>query len=99
MTYLTITHVTGGDRAGYDSINDNLPTTEPEGLLARYAGQSADAFVITGVWASKAHWDRFATEQLGPAVGRAGLADGATAHTVEFDASDEFVLARSGRAN
>lgn len=91
MTYLTITHIDHGDDSAYHAILDALPTTEPDGLLARYAGRSGDQFVITAVWSSKATWDRFATEMLGPAIGNAAGSVTGTARTVEYEASDEFV--------
>lgn len=91
MTYITSTRILGDDDgAGYAAILHALPTTQPEGLLARYAGPSDDGFVITAVWRTKAHWDRFATELLGPAV-RAADPPGGGAHTVEYETSEQYV--------
>lgn len=90
MTYLTITNIHGGDHAGYSSVLSNLPTTEPDGLVARYAGQAEDTFVITAVWTSKAHWDRFATEALAPAAKTAAVPGPVTITTTEYETVDEF---------
>lgn len=96
MTYLTITHVPGGDLVGFQSILDAMPETQPAGLLARYAGQAGDEFVITGVWTSKASWDRFATETLGPAARAAGAHSTLPPHTVEYEAADELLTVTTG---
>lgn len=98
MTYLTSTHITSDAAAdGYQAILDALPTTQPEGLLARYAGQSDDGFVVTAVWTSKAAWNRFATELLGPAVGASISPGSGSARTVEYEVSEELVIDPSAR--
>jgi hypothetical protein len=92
MTYITSTHITSETAAeGYQAILDALPTTEPDGLLARYAGPSDDGFVVTAVWTSPAAWTRFATELLGPAVASALPPDSGTARTVEYEAVEEYL--------
>lgn len=90
MTYITSTRISDGDSEDYQAILDQLPTTEPDGLLARYAGPTADGFVVTAAWTSKAAWDRFASELLGPAV-RAVAPSGGHAHTVEYETTEAFV--------
>lgn len=92
MTYLTITHVPGGDLAGYHSILDALPDTEPDGLIARYAGPAGDDFVITAVWTTKAKADRFAVEILGPTVRASGATSSQPPRTVEYQTAEEFVV-------
>lgn len=96
MTYLTITTIHGGDHAGYSSVLANLPTTEPDGLVARYAGQADGAFVITAVWTSKTHWDRFAIESLAPAAKAAAVPGQVSIATLEFDTVDEFAATGRG---
>lgn len=92
MTYITSTHINREDAAaGYQAIMEALPTTQPDGLLARYAGTSEDGFVVTAVWTSQAAWARFATELLGPAVRATNPPGNGTARTVEYEAVDEFV--------
>lgn len=96
MTYLTITHVPGGDLASFQSILDAMPDTPPAGLIARYAGQAGEDFVITGVWTSKASWDRFATETLGPAARAVGPRSTRPPHTVEYETAEELVVDTAG---
>lgn len=91
MTYITCTQIDGGTLEGYYALNAALPTTEPDGLLARYAGVAGDTVVITGVWASKAHSDRFSTEVLCPVLPAMGSSPGASSRTVEYEAVDQFV--------
>ena len=91
MTYITSTQVAGGTLAGYYALNAALPTTEPDGLLARYAGVAGDTLVITAVWASKAHSDRFTTEMLRPTLRSMGTPPGASSRSVEYEAVDQFV--------
>ena len=91
MTYITCTQIDGGTLAGYYALNAALPTTEPDGLLARYAGVVGDTLVITGVWSSKAHSDRFSTEMLDPTLRAMGTLPGTSSHTVEYEAVDQFV--------
>ena len=43
---------------------------EPEGLEARYAGSTDDGLRVVTLWVSKAHADRFFTDQLGPALAK-----------------------------
>jgi hypothetical protein len=94
MTYITCTHVVGGSADDYAAISANLPDQEPVGLVARHAGTADDTFVIIAAWSSKADWDRFAAEQLGPAI-RAAQPSRGQATTLEFEATDEFVAATS----
>lgn len=90
MTYITITHITSDDaERGYRAILDAMPTTQPDGLLARWAGPSDEGFVVTAAWASKAAWIRFATELLGPAV--QATSPGGAARTVEYESVEELV--------
>lgn len=97
MTYITCTNVVGGTAEDYAAIVANLPTTEPDGLISRHAGMADGAFVIVATWTSKAAWDRFAAEMLGPAT-RAAQPRNGTASTIEFEATDEFVAAPSTSA-
>ena len=96
MTYITCTNVVGGDADDYAAITANLSTNEPDGLISRHAGSADGTFVIVAAWTSKAAWDRFASETLGPAVGAAQPLKG-VASTLEFEAEDEFVAAPPSR--
>lgn len=91
MTYITSTQIAGGSLAGYQTLLAALPTTEPDGLLARYAGVTGETLVITAVWASKAQSDRFTTEALRPTLRSMGMSPGTSSRTVEYRAVDQFV--------
>lgn len=92
MTYLTITHIPGGELSGFQAILAALPDTQPNGLVARYVGQADDEFVITAVWTSKASWDRFATEVLGPAARCVAGPSHGPVRTVEYETGEELVV-------
>lgn len=95
MTYITSTEIAGATLAGYQALLAALPTTDPAGLLARYAGVTGDTLVITAVWASKAHYDRFITELLHPTLRSMGTPPGTSSRTVEYEAVDQFVGVRA----
>lgn len=91
MTYITCTQVVGGSLDAYHALLAALPTTEPDGLLARYAGASGETLVITAVWASKAHSDRFSAEMLRPTLHAVGMRPGPSSQTVEYETVEQFV--------
>ena len=68
MTYVLITTTTAGRYEDYEQVLTVLPTTRPEGLIARFAGMSDRGLTITAVWESKEHSDRFGAEALWPAL-------------------------------
>ena len=91
MTYITCTEVAGGSLDGYNALLAALPTTEPDGLLARYTGAAGGTLVITGVWASKPHSDRFFSELLRPALHAVRPFPDASSRTVEYETTEQFV--------
>lgn len=70
MPYLTNSLMPQGSIEDYQAITAALPDDHPEGMIARYVGVSDAGLAITVVWTSKAHADRFETEQLMPTVRR-----------------------------
>jgi hypothetical protein len=94
MTYITCTNIVDGSADDYAAVSANLATDEPDGLIARFAGMADGTFVVVAAWASKAAWDRFASEQLGPAVRTVQPTHG-QASTLEFEAADEFLATTS----
>ena len=54
------------------------PDQAPEGVLLHTAGQSAMGWYVCDVWESKEHFQRFAEQQIGPAMHEltGGQADG-----------------------
>ena len=96
MTYLSCTRIPGGSVESYRELLAALPTSPPQGLLARYAGVTGDALVITAVWASKAHRNRFATEILPPVAGVVPRApDQQPAVTVEYEVAEHILAERT----
>jgi hypothetical protein len=49
----------------------------PEGLILHTAGQSEQGWYVYDVWESPEHFQRFAAEQLGPAIEATGAGGGA----------------------
>jgi hypothetical protein len=73
----------GMDAETYDKINDriNPPGNPPDGLIFHTAGPSPDGgWRIIDVWESRAMFDRFLGEKIGPTVAEVvgeGAEDGA----------------------
>jgi hypothetical protein len=62
----------GLDAAAYDAVNArvNPPGNPPAGLIFHSAGPSPDGgWRIIDVWDSRAAFDRFLAEQVGPTMG------------------------------
>jgi hypothetical protein len=91
MTYVLIVTNSTADYEGYEQVLANLPTTRPEGMIARCTGMSDRGLTITAVWESKAHADRFSAEVLMPTI-RATLGEAADAPAevlvLEYEARD-----------
>ena len=83
MTYIISTN-TPGDEATYRKVGE-LVDTQPEGLVALYAGAGGDGLSVTAVWESKAQADRFAAEQLVPALRQLGVQPGTPSSMIEFE--------------
>lgn len=91
MTYMSITQVPTVAYADYEKVNHHLGDFVPEGLLARYAGETGDGFAVVAVWESKVHADRFATEHLEPALKAVHGDDLPPGEFVGLEALDVFV--------
>lgn len=61
-----------GDEHVYAKVKAEIGEDQPEGLVAQVVSKLKGGGLrhIT-VWDSKAQWERFQTERVGPAVGRA----------------------------
>ena len=90
MTYISSNIIQAGTLEDYDEVLRALPTTEPEGLLGRYAGTHGGSLVVTTVWSSKADCDRFSADVLGPTIARA-QPDGTGVETIDYECHDVFV--------
>ena len=95
MTYIISTN-SPGDEATFRKVGDLVENT-PDGLVALYAGASGDGLSVTAVWESKAHSDRFAAEQLLPALQQLGIQPGAPSAMVEFETFAEVVPGQGTR--
>jgi hypothetical protein len=97
MTYVLITTATDGRYEDYEQVLATLPTTRPEGLIARFAGMSDRGLSITAVWETKEHADRFGAEALWPAL-QAVLGERPEAGeslVVQYEARDVEVVSAS----
>ena len=83
MTYIISTNAPV-DEDTYRKVND-LIDVRPDGLVAFYAGAGGDGVSITAVWESKAQADRFAAEQLVPAMKQIGVQPGSHTSMIEFE--------------
>jgi hypothetical protein len=61
----------------YEALNGAMgfPSEVPEGLIAHMAGEIEGGMRVVDIWESRAHFDRFVQQQLGPAMGRVEGAD------------------------
>lgn len=89
MTYIISTH-SPGDEATFRKVGELVDNT-PDGLVALYAGTNDDGLSITAVWESKAHSDRFAAEQLEPALQELGVQAGTPSAMIEFETFADVV--------
>ena len=90
MTYLITTNH-DGDPETYRKICERVDG-HTDGMLARYAGMNDRGLAVTVVWESKAHSDRFAAEQLVPALRDiADVDDPGDMVVVDFDAFETYV--------
>lgn len=64
----------GGTQEQYDAINAGVDadSNPPEGLIFHAGGPIEGGWGIIDFWESRAHFDRFQQERLGPAIADAG---------------------------
>jgi hypothetical protein len=64
----------GGTQEQYDAIDANVDPggDPPEGLIFHSSGPIEGGWGIIDFWESRAHFDRFQQERLGPAIGSLG---------------------------
>jgi len=70
----------GGTAAMFDRVNELIgaDTNPPEGLIFHASGPVDGGWQAIDFWESRAHFDRFAEERIGPAimsVGATGIPD------------------------
>lgn len=79
MGYAEVVDVEGGTLEEYHRVNEIMARSGlPAGLIAVAAGATENGFSVVSIWESKAEFDAFATERLGPALAQAGTGGTAT---------------------
>ena len=87
MTYIHITRVKGLSVDDFRRVNDKMISP------ADTAGADDDGLVVTSVWQSQAHKDRYEAEHLLPMFQSLGLAEQMMANTefTEYEAEEAYV--------
>lgn len=73
MPYAMVSQNHGVGIDVHHAVNRELGDEPVEGLIATYAGTGPDGLCVISVWETKAHADRFTTEQLIPTLQRLGF--------------------------
>lgn len=87
MAYVQVLQVRDAPIDEFRRVHELIGPRPQEGLLAGAAAEVGEGFCVVTIWESKADLDRFAAEQLGPAL----VATGAKG-TPEFPVSTEAIL-------
>jgi hypothetical protein len=87
MPFIISTLSPSGDLDGYRRVSAALPE-RPDGMIARYAGESDGALSITVVWETRAQADRFLEQHLLPAIRQVGGEATQPSTVISFDATD-----------
>ena len=94
MTYIHITRVKGLSVDDFRRVNDKMISpADTDGLQVIAAGADDDGRVVTSVWQSQAHKDRYEAEHLLPMFQSLGLAEQMMANTefTEYEAEEAYV--------
>ena len=64
----------GGTQENYDAAHAvmEVDTDPPKGMIVHSAGPVDGGWGVLDFWQSRAHFDRFAAERIGPAMAAAG---------------------------
>jgi hypothetical protein len=78
MAIALVMEFPGGTQDNYDKILQGLGMEEgsgdlPRGLIFHVAGPSKNGWQVIDVWESRADFDRFFDEKLGPAIRLSGV--------------------------
>jgi hypothetical protein len=81
---------TGWTREQIDKINAHIDpdSNPPDGLIFHSSGPLEDGWGVIDFWESRAQFDRFAQERIGPAAAAAGVTDLPEIH--EFEVYEHF---------
>ena len=84
--------IDGMDTKMYDELNAaaNFPGEVPAGLISHVAGPTESGMRVLDIWESRADFDRFVNDRLGPALGRIDAHPIKLSMPQVFDIHDEF---------
>ncbi len=94
MTYIHIAQVKGLSVDDFRQVNEKMiAPADTDGLLVIAAGSDHNGLVVTSVWQSKAHKDRYEAEHLLPTFQSLGMAQDMMANTefTEYEAEESYV--------
>jgi len=65
----------GVDQEAFDALERGIDPAgnPPQGLIFHASGPIEDGWGVLDFWESRAHFDSFAAERIGPAVGASGI--------------------------
>jgi hypothetical protein len=76
MAFVHIAHTKGRNIEDFRTVSaQHNPPQDIDGLLAQAAGSDESGLYVVSVWASRAHQERFAAEQLFPVFAELGMMD------------------------
>lgn len=89
MPYAMVSQNHGVSIDVHHALNRELGDEPVEGLIATYAGTGPVGLCVISVWETKAHADRFTTEQMIPTLKRLGFTPDPTRRSLlEIDLDD-----------
>jgi hypothetical protein len=82
----------GGTAEQIDRLNAEIDPdgNPPDGLIFHASGPVEGGWGVLDFWESRAHFDRFAAERIGPAMAAIGLAGGGPPEIHEFPVHEHF---------
>ncbi len=90
MEWITIANWPGGKLAVFEELRAQRGE-DPEGLLARYAGEDGDGLRIVAVWESKAAAERFFASMPEAHAKRLAPASAGVPSVITLAAQDSYV--------
>jgi heme-degrading monooxygenase HmoA len=93
MAHIHIAATPGVTIEGFRAVAaKHNPPQDIDGLLAWAAGTDSSGLHVVTIWQSKAHQDRWASEQLFPAFQSLGMTDVASStEFTEYDADELYI--------
>jgi hypothetical protein len=75
----------------FDQVNDaiDVDSNPPDGLIFHASGPVEGGWGVLAFWESRAHFDRFAQERIGPTMASAGM-EGGPPEIHEFPVHEHF---------